>query len=277
MRPSFNVRRAGGWVVCIALAACARVDAPRHDSGAVVRIPLDTIESFGALATRREAQGSFDAARAALVRKNYKEAATALSDAAGFIRAEAGISDVETRKALDRAGDELDSLAGRVARAEVRSAATLDRVVARAHGAEASLHLLNAHAAMVKRDHVRAGEELMMSIDHLERAAKDARLPTDSVLQAAIADTRSLANEMVRGMEAVPDEAARLTDEIEAAIRRIDSATKRATPAPSPVKPSPCPMAMPESTTKMACPMAEHRQSPNKPGGHSQCAGMRPH
>jgi hypothetical protein len=48
----------------------------------------------------------------------------------------------------------------------------------------------------------------MMSIDHLERAATDARIRTDSTVKRVIADTRSLADEMMRGVEAVPDEAA---------------------------------------------------------------------
>jgi hypothetical protein len=103
----------------------------------------------------------------------------------------------------------------------------LDRTFARAHAAEASLHLLRAHAAMVRRENVRAGEELLITVDHIERAAKDARLQADSSIQAAIAGTRSLAIEMAKGMEAVPDEVTRVTDEIERAIDCIAVATTR--------------------------------------------------
>jgi hypothetical protein len=75
----------------------------------------------------------------------------------------------------------------------------------------------------LKGDDLRAGEEYFMSTDHLERGAKDARLRVDPVVQAAIADTRSLATEMMNGMTVVPDEALRLTQGIQAAIRRIDA------------------------------------------------------
>ena len=55
------------------------------------------------------------------------------------------------------------------------------------------------------------------------KTSKYPRLRADSVVQAAIADTRSLATEMMKGMRAVPDEAFKVTGEIQAAIRRIDA------------------------------------------------------
>ena len=67
-----------------------------------------------------------------------------------------------------------------------------------------------------------------MSIDHLERAAKDARLHADPAVLTAIADARTLAAEMVMGTIAVPDEVTRVTAEIGRAIRRIDANTNAA-------------------------------------------------
>jgi len=221
MRTSLNVRRGGTWCLCAALAACGRAEVPPPDTSAAARVPLEVIESPGALASRHEAQDLFDAARDALVRKDFETAATALSDAATFIQAEARTAGGNGEQALERSAEEIDLIAVRVAHGEVRAPHALDRAFANAHAAEALHHLLRAHAGMLKRANVRAGEELLMTVDHLERAAKDARLQTDSLVQAAIADTRSLAGEMVQGMEAVPDEAARVTDEIERAIRRI--------------------------------------------------------
>ena len=221
MRRSSHVRRAQAWVLCLALVACGRTDAPPRDTGIAVRLPLDTIESLGALATRREAQAWLDAAREGLVLRKFEDAAIALSDAATFLYAEARAAPGDAEPALERAAEQLDSLAGVVAHGGVPAPGALDRVYANVHAAEALLHLLRANQSMMRRESVRAGEELMMSIDHLERAAKDARVQTDSTVQTAIADTRSLAGEMMRGMEAVPDEAAKMTDEIEHAIRRI--------------------------------------------------------
>jgi hypothetical protein len=171
----------------------------------------------------------FDAARDAFVRKDLESAATALSDAATFIRTEARAAGGDGAQALDRSADEFDLIAVRVAHGEIHAPDALNRAFAHAHAAEALHHLLRAHASVLKRDNVRAGEELLMSVDHLERAANDARLQGDSLVEAAIADTRSLASEMVHGMDAVPDEAARVTDEIETAVRRIAAGTAAGT------------------------------------------------
>jgi hypothetical protein len=215
--------------LCAALVACGRAEAPSPDASAAARVPLEVVESPGALASRREAQDLFDAAREALAQKDFESAATALSDAATFIQGEARTAGVDAKEALERSAEEIDSIAVRGAHGEIHAPDALDRAFAHAHAAEALHHLLRAHAAILKRDNVRTGEELLMSVDHLERAAKDARLQADSLVQAAIADTRSLAGEMVKGMEAVPDETARVTDEIESAIRRIAAGTASAT------------------------------------------------
>jgi hypothetical protein len=240
MRPLSNLRHAGAWCLCAVLAACGRAEGPSPDTSAAASVPLEVIESPGALVSRREAQDLFDAAREALVQKDFESGAVALSDAATFIQAEARTAGGDAKRALERSAEEIDLIAVRVAHGEIHAPDALDRVFANAHAAEAFYHLLRAHTAILKRDNVRAGEELVMSVDHLDRAAKDARLQADSLVQAAIADTRSLCGEMVKGMEAVPDEAARVTDEIERAIHRIapgDALTDRraAEAAPSAV------------------------------------------
>lgn len=222
MRLSPIVRRRSALAVCALFAGCGGNDAPGPDSASVLE-PREVVESPGAIASRREAQGSFDTARAALARADFERAAIAMTDAATFIQDEARTAHADATQALERSAEQLDSLAVLVANREVRSPAALDRVFATTHCAEATLHLHRAHAAMVTRDNVRAGEELLMSIDHLERAAKDARVQADSAVQAAIANTRSLASEMVKGMEAVPDEVARMTNDIETAIACIGS------------------------------------------------------
>ena len=242
MRISRHVRRSSGWILSAVIMACGTGDVARDDAAARPAIPLDTVESRGALATRREAQPAFDAARAAIAKKHFGDAGTALADAAEFFQTEARIAETDARPALERVGRELAALATSAARGEVRAPGVLDRAFARAHAAEASLHLTRAHAAIIRRDNVRAGEELLMTVDHVERAAKDARLQTDSLVQAALANARSLAIEMTKGMEAVPDEAARVTDEIDRAIERIVAATegRAAADSKSGVAPTPC-------------------------------------
>lgn len=60
-----------------------------------------------------------------------------------------------------------------------------------------------------------------MSVDHLERGAKDAGRLADAAVQAAVADARTLASEMMKGTAAVPDEARKVTEQLETQIRRL--------------------------------------------------------
>lgn len=179
------------------------------------------IESPGALAMRREAQEMFDDARAALARKDFRGEHAALLSAADFMRAEAGNASGGARSALERAAEQLERLAERAGKGEPHSAGLLACAFVDAHGAEALHHLLRAKTAMGARDNVRAGEELAMSVDHLERAVKDAGRESDAAVQTGIADARSLAVEMMKGMVAMPDEERRVTEEIEHAVRRL--------------------------------------------------------
>ena len=207
----------------LALAGCDRMERPGPDTTAIV---FD--ESPGALASHHEAQSFFDGARAALVRKDFDGCLTSLIEAAAFFRAAALGAEPDARVALVAAADEIEPLGANGARGRPRTARDFDRVFAQAHAAEAAQHRARARVALLKDDHVRAGEELLMSIDHLERAAKDARLHADRAVLAAIADARTLAAEMVMGTIAVPDEVTRVTAEIGRAIRRIDANTNAA-------------------------------------------------
>jgi hypothetical protein len=218
-----TVRRAGVLVVCLALVACDRVDRPKADTTAIV---FD--EAPDPLIARHEAQSAFDAARAALVRKDFDRCITSLAEAAAFFRATARVVEPEAKTALDAAAEEIETLAANIANGRARTPRDFDRVFAQAHAAEAAQHLARARVALLKDDHMRAGEELLMTIDHLERSAKDARLRGDRDVQTALADTKTLAGEMVKGTIAVPDETNRVTEEIRRAIRRIDTATNAA-------------------------------------------------
>jgi hypothetical protein len=201
---------------CLVTAGCSRTPASKRDTTAIV-----VEESPGALASRREAQDCFDAARSAFLRKDSEECITRLAEAAAFFRTQARAAKPDAKPALETAAEEIETFLANVANGYDRTAKDLDRVYAQAHAAESGLHLSRARAAMAGDDNVRAGEELLMSIDHLERAARDARRPRDPAVRSAVADARSLATEMVKGMPAVPDEATKLTNKIETAIRRI--------------------------------------------------------
>jgi len=103
----------------------------------------------------------------------------------------------------------LETLAANVANGRPPKPRDFDRALARAHSAEATQHLVHARAALLENDDKRAGEEFLMAVDHLERAAKDAKLRRDSVVETAVADACTLAGEMVRATAAEPDETSR--------------------------------------------------------------------
>jgi hypothetical protein len=179
------------------------------------------IESPGALATRHEAQEYLDRARAAFAQRQYDTMRAELADAAAFLRTEAQETDGDAGAPLRRAAAELDSLTTRVATGAPPTVRAVDRALINTNRAEARYHLLRAGGAIANGENQRAGEELTMSVDHLERAAKDARRPADPAVRTAIADARSLAGEMMHHMGVVPDEAWRVTEQLERAIDRI--------------------------------------------------------
>lgn len=214
MATSGNVRMA--LAVCLALAGCGRLERPAPDTTAVaLEEPTDP------LASRQECQDALDAARTALVRKRVDACITSLTDAAAFFRDQSRTDAPEVRPALQAAAEELETLAANVARGRAPTPRDFDRAFARAHAAEASQHLAHARAALLESDDKRAGAEFLMAVDHLERAAKDAKLRDDSRVERAVADTRSLAGEMVRGTVAVPDESNKVSAEIERALKRV--------------------------------------------------------
>ena len=209
-------------VLAVLVMSCARE--PKAESKAdTAQAPSRVVTaSPGALATRREAQETFDRARAALQRKDFAAAKTELGDAAAFMRSQAQDSQGDDKPALEGAAAGFDSLAALVVTGNVQSK-TLDRAFARANRAEAEHHLLRAKEALTKSDNGRAGEELTMSVDHLERALQDAGRQADAAVKSAMAEARTLAGEMMKGVAAAPDEAKKVTDQLTDQIRRLGS------------------------------------------------------
>lgn len=182
--------------------------------------PAPATESPGALASRREAQESFDKARAALEKKDTATATTELKAAAAFMRTQAQEAEGNTKEALERAAQEFDSLAARVARSATVPTRTLDRAFAAANVAEARHHLARATNTLTN-DSKRAGDELTMAVDHLERATKDAGRTADAKAKTAIADTKALADTLMRGAATVPTKAKSVTDQLGAEIKKL--------------------------------------------------------
>jgi hypothetical protein len=217
-----STARISALLAVVLVASCKGPEARPSNSDTTRAVPA-VIESPGALATRHEPQGSLDRALAAFEQKQHEAMRAELADAAAFLRTEARETQGDAGEPLRHAAAELDSLAARLATGALPTARAVDRALINTNRAEARYHLLRAGDAIANGHNQRAGEELTMSVDHLERAAKDAGRPADAAVRTAIADARTLAGEMMKGMGAVPDEAWRVTEQLERAIDRVDS------------------------------------------------------
>ena len=221
--------RGAGALTLVIVVSCTSGPAdewsdPRSQGSAAPAAPTPVPlvrEAPGALAARREAQESFDRARAALLREAFAESARELANASAFMRTHAEEAEIGAIAALQGTSKELEMLSGRLARGEPLTVRTLDRVFANANRAEAQHHLTRAVAAMAEGKYPRAGEELIMGVDHLERALRDLRRWPDPEADAALADARLLADLLLRGDVPPRVEAERVTGQIEAELRRL--------------------------------------------------------
>lgn len=210
--------------LAVLVAGCQR-DQRREpvDSGTTGRA---IAESPGALATRREAQEALERARLAFERKDSLLAKSELKGAATFLRTEAQQAAGEAQAALRRAADELEVLGDRIAKGQLRSGAALVTASLSVNRTEAAYHLQRAKDALATAAHSRAADELTMTVDHLERAAKDAGRQADTTITSAIANARTLANELMKGIAAVPDESKKVADGLSIAIARLGGDVK---------------------------------------------------
>jgi hypothetical protein len=205
---------------------CGRSEQSRPEStaattpAAITTPPAETTLSAGAIGMRTEAQDHFDRSREAFVKKDMKTAAAELTNAATFMRERADSATGYAKALVARSATELDSLAGKVGANSVTSAASLDHVFAHANRAEAERHFSLATHAWAQHQAKRTGEELTMTIDHFERAAKDAHVSLDSATTAGMDRSRAVANTLLQGGTAPTGVDAALKD-VELQLRRF--------------------------------------------------------
>jgi hypothetical protein len=193
-----------------------------EDAARAAPSPTPTVvEEPGPLATRQEAQASFDRARVALVRQDYRASAKYLEGAVAFMRSHTAQAELGAMAALQGSAKELEVLAQRLARGDAQTTRAFDRVVANANRAEAQHHLTRTAAELADRAYRRAGEELIMAVDHLERAAHDLRQPNDKDAGRALADARALAVRLMGNDVPARADAKRVTAQLEAELRRL--------------------------------------------------------
>jgi hypothetical protein len=130
-------------------------------------------------------------------------------------------SEIGAMAALQGSAKELEVLAQRLARGDAQTTRAFDRVVANANRAEAQHHLTRAAAAVADRAYRHAGEELIMAVDHLERAAHDLRQPNDPEAAGALADARAVAGRLIASDVPARAEMKRVTAQLGAELRRV--------------------------------------------------------
>lgn len=154
--------------------------------------------SSGALVRRHEAQADLDAARDALAAGATPRAAHALRTAAAFFAGHAVRPDAGGRTALTAAAAVLGALADTLDRG---GPVTVGEVVAAsrlANLAEAEHHRVAAGAAWAHGQRSDTGDELVMAVDHLERALTDGGRPMAPEMRRILAVARADACTLMR-------------------------------------------------------------------------------
>lgn len=206
MTMTFSATAFAAAVVAGVVAACGpptKANAAAESAAAAARTTAMT-QAGDVMLARREAQPYFDSARAKFVAGKHKAAAGSLRDAALFIRRHADSIADPAKTTLKASSDELGRLATRAANGAVTSVKTLDLAFARAQLAESQYHCVRALDAWKSKDGPATGSELMMLLDHFERAAVDAARPLSLSAREMVTNTRSLALKLAQGEAITP-------------------------------------------------------------------------
>ncbi len=184
---SFTRRHLILAAVALAVVGCRKNTdrVPEHDSSGLavadtvglptgMTPPRDSLA--GTLAERTEPQHFFDQARAAFATEDRVGAASALRQGAAYFHAIPDTASAAVRVTLDDVERSLSALADRLDGASAVTVRELERAFVSANLAEAERHHALSTIVWARRDTLRTGEELVMAVDHLERAAKDARI-----------------------------------------------------------------------------------------------------
>jgi hypothetical protein len=133
-------------------------------------------------------------------------AAQQLRKAAVNLRSHSTQADDATRPQLNHSANELESLAHRVEKGEVKSAEELDQPSARALQRMSRQHYLMAQRSWLRKQRERAGRRLRASADNLEHAARLSGRDVQMATQTVVKDVRLLSSRLVEGVGYSVDE-----------------------------------------------------------------------
>ncbi len=204
MRTHHTIAVCAVAVATVVVGACDRADrrtANDQAPGVTIRqqgTPTGHFDvSAGALTSRHEAQDDLDAARDALDRHDAAAASASFRTASLFYARLAERADVPARARLATVAEELKALSASLGGGKGVRSSVVDQAIIHANVAEAEHHRLQALDAWAKRDRSNAADQLVMAVDHLERALSDAHQATPEA-RTVLDDARRAATALLK-------------------------------------------------------------------------------
>ncbi len=186
----------------------------------------------GELALRKEPVQFFQRAHTAIAQKDARKAAAALRDAARYFRQVRDSAAVKVKARLTNVEGELDSLARVAEGKEGIALRALDGAFARANLAEAERHAARLDAAWVRKDTMSAAAEIIMTVDHIERANTDAAAPADKYESLQLAAARRLGTDLLKHVPLTSGASmARVQQDLRSVIAATEKHTRKTGPA----------------------------------------------
>jgi hypothetical protein len=148
-------------------------------------------------------------ARQSYVMLDLGAVAKRLRKAAANLRITSNQADEAIKPQLTHSADELESLAGRVEKGEVKSVRELDQPSARALHRLSRHHYLMAQRSWLHKERERTGKQLRAAADNLEHAARLSEQEVQAASQTVVADVRLIAGKLVEGVGYGVDEVGR--------------------------------------------------------------------
>lgn len=186
----------------------------------------------GELVLRTEPVHFFQRAHTAIAQREMRKAAAALRNAARYFGEVRDSAAVTVKARLSNVQGELDSLARVADGKEGLALRALDGAFARANLAEAERHAARIDAAWTRKDTMSAAEEIIMTVDHIERANKDAAAPEDTYESLQLADARRLGTDLLRHISLTSGaRMARVQQDLRSLIAASEKHTRKTGPA----------------------------------------------
>jgi serine protease Do len=167
---------------------------------------------------------SFHKARENFLKKDFKDAASEIRQAAGILAAESSQAMGQAKQDLTESARELNMLAGRVEKKAVKSDKELDNVFARAEHSLAQGYEARGSESWAKKEISEAGRDLRSSANHLENTLAWAGQRIEEKSGKAIRDARDLAGKMESGIEVAGSE---VDNAFEAIRKEIDAVARK--------------------------------------------------